>query len=270
MRRPVVKSASRTLEVLELFSERRRPLRLHEIYEALDYPQSSATHLLKSMVKMGYVNYNRPTRTYLPTSKVNSLGNWLSSALYGQARYHDLMERLHQRTDETIAISTQNDLFIQYMLIRAPQHEFKMPPPVGNMRLMPHSTSGMALLSRMTDRQVDKLCRYINHYEIDPANRVDAKEVLRELAWVRHVGYCYREDHPDPGVASMAFPLGEALHGIPLALGIGGTKERLSGRKMELVAIAREEIAAFHARNEAEASEDHLPDHPPHELAAAA
>jgi len=83
MRRSVVKSASRTLEVLELFSERRRPLRLHEIYEHLDYPQSSATNLLKSMVVMGYLNYNRAARTYIPTSKVGSLGNWLPSFMYG-------------------------------------------------------------------------------------------------------------------------------------------------------------------------------------------
>lgn len=252
MRRPVVKSASRTLQVLELFSEQRRPLRLHEIYEHLEYPQSSATHLMKSMVAMGYVNYNRMSRTYLPTNKVNVLGNWLSSAAYGETRYHELAERLQKRTDETVAISTQNDLFIQYFLIKAPAHEFKMPPPVGNMRLLTKSTSGMALLSRMRDRQVDKVCRYINHYEVDPENRVNTTEVMRELAWVRHVGYCYREDHPDPGIASMAFPLDDALHGIPLSIGVGGMKHRLAKRKMELVAIIREVIAEFHEERQLE------------------
>lgn len=245
MHRAVVKSASRTLEVLELFSEQRRPLRLHEIYEQLHYPQSSATHLLKSMMKMGYVNYNRTTRTYLPTNKIYSLGNWLSSATFGQSRYHELAELVRQRSDETCAISTQNDLFIQYMIVKAPAHEFKAPPPVGNMRLLTMSTSGMALLSCMSDRQVDKICRYINYYELDPSNHVDSDKVLHDLSWIRHVGYCYREDHPDTGIASMAFPLGETLHGIPLAIGIGGTKERLSKRKMELVTLLRESIAEF-------------------------
>lgn len=273
MRRPVVKSASRTLQVLELFSEQRRPLRLHEIYEQLDYPQSSATHLMKSMVAMGYVNYNRTSRTYLPTHKVSFLGSWLSSAAYGETRYHDLAERLQRRTDETVAICTQNDLFIQYVLIKAPEHEFKMPPPLGNMRLLPKSTSGMALLSRMRDRQVDKICRYINHYEVDPENRVVTSEVMRELAWVRHVGYCYREDHPDPGIASMAFPLGDALHGIPVSIGIGGMKSRLAKRKMELVATIREAIAEFHEQRQAEEEDEnalyaHMPALPPSKQSA--
>ena len=246
MHRSVVKSASRTLEVLELFSEQRRPMRLHEIYEQLHYPQSSATHLLKSMMKMGYMNYNRTTRTYLPTNKISGLGNWLSSTTFGQSRYNRLAEMVRQRTDETCAISTQNDLFIQYMIIKAPSHEFKAPPPVGNMRLLTQSTSGMALLSCMSDRQVDKICRHISYYEIDPDNHADPQKILRELSWIRHVGYCYWEDHPDTGVASMAFPLGETLHGIPLAVGVGGIKTRLASRKMELVSILREAIAEFH------------------------
>jgi IclR family transcriptional regulator, KDG regulon repressor len=272
MHRSVVKSASRTLEVLELFSEQRRPLRLHEIYEQLHYPQSSATHLLKSMLKMGYINYNRTTRTYLPTNKIYSLGNWLSSAAYGQSRYHGLSETISQRTDETVAISTQNDLFIQYMIIKAPQHEFKMPPPVGNMRLLTQSTSGMALLSCMSDRQVDKICRHINYYEIDPKNHADTQKVLRDLAWIRHVGYCYWEDHPDPGIASMAFPLGETLHGIPLAVGVGGIKTRLASRKMELVSILRETIAEFHEQSNDDVDDPGPPQMTrlPHELPSAA
>ena len=63
MRRDPIKSAARTLEVLELFHEQRAPLRLKYIFEKLSYPQSSTTSLLKSMVVLGYLNYDRPTRT---------------------------------------------------------------------------------------------------------------------------------------------------------------------------------------------------------------
>jgi len=247
MKRSVVKSASRTLEVLELFSEVRRPLRLHEIYEQLHYPQSSATNLLKSMVMMGYLNYNRGTRTYIPTSKVGSLGNWLSSFMYGHSGYHQLINTLQARTDETVALTMQNDLFIQYLIIKTPEHEYKMPPPVGAMRLMTNTTSGMALMSRMSDRQVDKICRHINYYELDAGQRVDIAKVMKELRWVRQIGYSYVEHSPSPEVSSMAFPLCETLHGIPLAIGVGGLHGRLEQRKMQLVAMIRETIAEFKA-----------------------
>ncbi|HEU0045566.1 IclR family transcriptional regulator [Sphingomonas sp.] len=246
MRRPVVKSASRALEVLELFNEQRRPLRLQEIYELLDYPQSSATHLMKSMVHLGYVNYNRASRAYVPTCKVRGLGNWLSSAMYGQTRFHRLVDLLQRRTDETVALSMQNDLFIQYFIIKPPGHDFKMPPDEGNMRLLTDSTSGMALLSRMSAAQVDKICRHINYYEANGEDRVEVNEVLREWRWVKQVGYCYREHHPDPSTSSMAFPLEECLYGIPLALGVGGLADRLARNKMRITQIVRETIAEFH------------------------
>ena len=74
MQRRAVKSAMRTFEVLELFAEHRRPMALNEIYTGLGYPQSSTTNLLKSMVLLGYLNYNRARRTYLPTMRVGALG----------------------------------------------------------------------------------------------------------------------------------------------------------------------------------------------------
>ena len=247
MRRPVVKSASRVLEVLELFNEQRRPLKLQEIYELLDYPQSSATHLMKTLVQLGYINYNRATRSYVPSCRVRTLGSWMSSAMYGQQRYHRLVETLYRRTDETVALSMQNDLFIQYFIIRTPDHEFKAPPNEGNMRLVTDSTSGMALLSRLSDRQVDKVCRNINYYESNPGSRVESAAVIKELSWVRHVGYCYRENAPSIGVSSIAFPMDETVFGIPLALGVGGTSDRLGRGKSELVQAVRATIAEFTA-----------------------
>jgi DNA-binding IclR family transcriptional regulator len=247
MRRPVVKSASRALEVIELFNEQRRPLRLLEIYQLLDYPQSSATHLMKTLVQLGYMNYNRSTRTYVPSCRVRGLGSWMSASMYGQQRYHRMLEVLQQRTDETVALSLQNNLYIQYFIIKLPAHRFKASPLEGNMRLMTDSTSGLALLSRMSDRQVDKICRNVNYYESEVGDRVDIAAVLKELAWVRHVGYCSRDDAPAPGISSLAFPLDETLYGIPLALGVGGMTDRLQNAKSEIVKAVRATIAEFNA-----------------------
>lgn len=245
MRRPVVKSASRALEVLELFNDQRRPLKLQEIYELLGYPQSSATHLMKTLVQLGYINYSRVNRSYVPSCRVRGLASWMSSAMYAQERYHRLLERLQQKTDETVALSVQNDLFIQYFMIAAPDHQFKAPPDEGNMRVLTDSTSGMALLSRMRDQQVDKICRNINYYEGNSGYRVESAAVIKDLAWVRHVGYCYLQDRPEIGVSSMAFPLDETMYGIPLAVGVGGLTSRIHPNQFDIIAATRATIAEF-------------------------
>lgn len=248
MIRTPVKSAARVFEVLELFRDCRKPLRLNEIYLALGYPQSSTTNLLKSMVVEGYLNYNRRSRAYLPTLQVASLGSWLYGHVAFGHGYDWLIDELFNRTDETIVLVTQNDLFIQYMMMRVPEHEHKRPPNTGEMRLMLDSSSGLALLSRMRDREIEKIYRYSNYYGLNPDNRITFEDVMSRIRWIRHTGYCHWPDHPVPGIGSITMPLGESAHGIPVVLGIGGTTERLSVRRAELVSIMRETIAEFHER----------------------
>ncbi|MES2337400.1 MAG: helix-turn-helix domain-containing protein [Pseudomonadota bacterium] len=247
MQRRAVKSASRTFEVLELFMEQRRPLRLNEIYNALDYPQSSATNLLKSMVMGGYLNYNRSTRTYLPTTRVSALGSWLPGFIHADGAYRALVDEIQRRTDETVGLVTQNDLFIQYIILKEPGHDLKMVPAVGTMRLMVDASAGLALMSRMSDRQVDKICRYTNYYELGEDHRISLDEVMSEIRWIRHTGYSYRANKPTQEVSSISFTLDEELHGIPLAIGVGGLADRISREKSNIVATMRECIAEFKA-----------------------
>lgn len=248
MKRRPVKSASRTFEVLELFRDLRKPLRLNEIYPALGYPQSSTTNLLKCMVIDGYLNYNRTTRTYLPTLQVASLGSWLYGHIASGNGYTWLIDELFRLSDETVVLVTQNDLFIQYMMMRVPDHPHKRPPTPGDMRLMIDATSGMALMSQMRDREIDKIYRYSNYYELNTDPRMTFDKVMQRIRWIRHTGYSYWPEHPVPGIASMAMPLGQSVHGIPLVIGIGGTTERLSPRRAELVDLLRTKIAEFHER----------------------
>jgi len=245
MIRRTVKSASRTLEVLELFAEERRPMRLHEIYTRLGYPQSSATNLLKSMVVTGYLNYNRTGRTYLPTMRVGALGSWLPGYIYSDESYRWLVNELQQRTDETVGLVMQNDLFVQYILLQAPDHEFKMPPPAGTMRLAVDSAAGLALMTEMKDREIDMICRYTNYYQMAERQRFSLDEVMREIRWARQVGNVYLARKPTPEVSSIAMILGEKIHGIPLAVGVGGFADRIARAQYDIIETMKDCIARF-------------------------
>lgn len=246
--------------MLELFEEKRRPLRLHEIYEALGYPQSSATNLLKSMVMMGYLNYSRTTWTYLPTARVATLGKWLFQFMYGQRDYRGLIERIQRETDETAILAMQNDLFIQYVVVCEPAHDEKVPPPEGGLRVMTRSSAGLALMSEMTDRQVEKLVRQIHYYGLSGEEALNLKDFMREVDWVRRTGYCLLKDSI-PGATGIAFPLRDEHHGIHMAVGVGGTTERISRKEVDIIEIVQNAIREFEAAPielDEEALEDRL------------
>ncbi len=252
MQRTKVKSASRTLEVLEFFMEERRPLRLNEIYKALGYPQSSAANLLKSMVLMGYLNYNRANMTYLPTMRVSALGSWLPNVINREGGLVSLVDDVQRRTDETVGLVAQNDLYIQYIILKTPDHEFKMAPNEGTMRLMIDSSSGLALMSRMSQREIDKIYRYSRHYGLGSETLPTFDDLMREVHWTRQVGHAYVPNWPTPEVSSIAMPLGESLFGIPLAIGVGGMANRISRAKQDILAIMSDAIAEFKERQQAQ------------------
>lgn len=249
MRSPI-KSAARVLEVLELFAETRAPMRQKDLIERLGYPQSSTTGLLKSLVGLGYLNYHRASRTYFPTTRVAAVGDWINHFTYGSGHLLAMMQRLQRDTEETVALVSQNDLFIQYLRVIVPDHPHKFPPPEGAMRLLTQSSAGLVLLSRMPDRTVSRLVRHIDIHPLHAGGRADVAALLNDLHAIRDAGYCFLDTIPVPEAATISMPLPDAPHGIPLALGVGGASARMRANQDAIVAAMRDTIAGYRAEIE--------------------
>ena len=73
--------------MFEYFQLRQTPLTLSDICSALDYPASSASALLKSLVSLGYLDYNKAERNYLPTMKIADLGGWVQNVVLDGTRF---------------------------------------------------------------------------------------------------------------------------------------------------------------------------------------
>ena len=69
-------------QLLELFDEHQGPLTATQVERRLGFPQSSTLALLKSMVRLGYLSFDRMGRQYLPTLRVATLGRWLERAAH--------------------------------------------------------------------------------------------------------------------------------------------------------------------------------------------
>ncbi len=247
MRRDPIKSAARVLEVLELFAETRAPLRQKYVVERLDYPQSSTTGLLKSLVALGYLNYHRASRTYFPTTRVAAVGDWINHFIYGSGQLIEMMQRIHDATEETVALVSQNDLFIQYLRVIVPEHPHKYPVAEGAMRLLTQSSAGLVLLSRMPDRTVARLVRHIDIHPAARGKRVDVPRLLALLNRIRATGHCFISGIPFPEAATISLPLPDAPHGIPLAIGVGGTVARITEGRARIVAVMQEAVEAYRA-----------------------
>lgn len=225
----VIKSAKRVLELFEYFAECRHPLSVTDLVRALDYPQSSASALLKSLTRLGYLDYDRHKRLYMPTLRVALFGGWVHDQLFSHISLSHLIDELHAASGgEAVILGMQNDIYVQYIHLVQSQRQqvasWYIKP--GSLRPLCRSAVGRVLLSRKTDVEVQQLLWRINAEE-ELQLRVSIGDLLKELNRIRQDGYAYTEGTVNPEVGVIAVQMPTPSSQPPMALGIGGRIEKL-------------------------------------------
>lgn len=235
-----VKSAVRVLQVLEYFQQQRRPCALKEICEALDYPQSSGTVLMKNLVTLGYLSYDRPTRLYFPTLRVAALGDWVGEALFGQGEIFELMRDLHVATGEAVSIALQNDIYMQYIRVIQSIHPLRFHTEEGSMRPLTQSAVGWMLMSVHPDKSVERLIRRANIATPPGAERQPVETMMERVHAARREGVVYAENIPLVGGATLCTLLPVTVQGRAVALGVGGAVERIRPNREHYTRLVRD------------------------------
>ena len=238
----VIKSARRVFEVLEAFDRERRPLSLKEICERFGYAPSSGAGILKSLVTLGYLDYDHGTRTYFPTMRIAVVGEWVPRTLFGDGAILRLMKNLHRATKETILLATQSDLHAQYVHAVHSGEPFAIAVSPGTLRPLAASGTGWLLLSRRTDDEIERLCRRV---EIESGRKIDRAALRRNIAAARRDGYVFSKHNVSRGAGIIAMLLPGNAIGRTHVIGVGGPVVRLEKRETEILNALRRGIARF-------------------------
>lgn len=241
----VVKSAGRVLQILELFDEIKREANVVEICNILNFPQSSTSALLRSLVTMGYLYYDRTARTYVPTNRVALLGSWVNDRLFREGTLLRLLDELNRKTGDAVILATRNGLHSQYIRVLQATNLARLHLTQGAMRSLAASGTGYAILSTYSDADVRKIVHRINAEAPTIEDVVKIPQLLRTLVEVREQGYAFTADLVTPGGGVIAMPLPTHDAQQPLAIGVGGITEILKQRREKLVEILRETVAEF-------------------------
>lgn len=243
-----IKSAKRTLELFELFSELRRPARVVEIQTRLDLPQSSTSKLLRTFARMGYLQYDPENRTFYPTLRVALLGGWLHDQWFGHDSLLMSMELLREKLGTSVLLGIQNDKHVLYMLALQALVQPRPRLATGTLRPICRAAAGKALLMHKPDSDIGRLVRRINAEERDEGQHINLKELLADLANCRGRGFALSEGAVVPGTSVLAMPLPN-LPGQPaMALGVGAPLTWLQENIEMVVATVRDQVAEIAAK----------------------
>ena len=239
----LVKSAHRVVQIFEFFANRQAPAGLMEVARALGSPPSSTLALLGTLQTLGYLDYDRHQRTYVPTLRAALLGIWVNDLLLSDGTVLRLMVKLREKTGETVVLGTQSGLQVQYIQV---MHSLsrRSGPEVATGRLRPllKSAVGQLMLSVKDDQEVLALARRINAEEKDPAMRMRIDDLMRKIEACRRDGYGYTEGATTPGAGIVAVLLPTPPHQPPIALGIGTALRKLREQKLNYLAALRQAV----------------------------
>jgi DNA-binding IclR family transcriptional regulator len=237
-----VKSAGRVLEILEYFDDLQRQSTVMEIADALGYPQSSTSALLRSLVSLGYLNYDAMARTYITSSRVALLGNWVNSQFFAEGTIISMMKEMNEQTGDTVVLAVRNGLHMQYIHVIQATSPARLHMTLGTVRPLAASGAGFALLSTMTDSEITRLVMRINAEAEEGQMLIRIRELLEQIAVVRKKGYAFTCDMVTRGGGIIAAPLPRMNGQQRMVLGIGGISEVMRYREEELSAVLMGQI----------------------------
>ena len=113
-----MKTADLTLEIFEAFAAAKKPLSLSELARLVDSPVSSCHGLLRNLQKSGYVYALDVRRQYYPTRRLFDIGAEIATHDPIVDRLTPILERLRDKTDETILLGRLQINQIVYLNVR--------------------------------------------------------------------------------------------------------------------------------------------------------
>ncbi|MFD7735958.1 IclR family transcriptional regulator [Kitasatospora phosalacinea] len=183
-----VKSAVRTVELLEYFAGRPGMHSLAEVQEQTGYPKSSLYMLLRTLAELGWVETDATGTRYGIGVRALLVGSSYIDGDAVVAAARPALDVLAEDTGETIHLARLDGANVVYLATRQSQHSLRPFTRIGR-RLPAYATShGKALLATLGDEAVRRLLPE----RLEPLTEhthTDREELVRELAEVRARGY---------------------------------------------------------------------------------
>ncbi|WP_082310823.1 IclR family transcriptional regulator [Nonomuraea sp. SBT364] len=199
----LVKSAERTVRILEALAASPHTLTLSELQQTTGFPRSSLHALMRTLVELNWVETD---------SAKSAFGIGPHALLTGTAYLdkdpalpfaQETLEDLREEIGQTAHFARRDEAHVLYLATRDSREAHHVIPRVGR-RLPAHVTAlGQVLLAQLTDDEVAALLP-MPLTSVTEHTIVDLEKLTGELDQVRTRGWAYEREQGTRGVACVA------------------------------------------------------------------
>jgi len=223
-----VQSLVRAFSILEEIGRMPDGISLAELSKAVGLHNSTAFHLVKTMVQLGYVHKDEETKRY-------RLGRplfFLAAAVLDEVETNriaaPILEELAAETGETSHYAVRSGDDVVIMARTEGGGAFRLSENAGATRPAHATAIGKVLLAAMTPEQFQ---RYLASAKLEPytgATITDKARLAREIETVRRTGIAFDDAEFHNEVRCAAVPVYNFKRQVAGALGVSGPVWRLS------------------------------------------
>jgi IclR family acetate operon transcriptional repressor len=195
-----VKSATRTLNIIEYVVAHNRPLVAQEIATALGIPVSSLSYLLSTLVEREYLT--RDGRRYSAGPGLARLQAPSGSFTLAD-RTAPLVRTLRVQLNETTSFFVREGWEIEAIVTESSEQALRYSVEQGR-RLPIHAlASGKALLAALSDAELDRYFAEAKREKFTQSTVTDEKKLRSQLEAVRRTGFAETDEEYSRGIVGV-------------------------------------------------------------------
>ncbi len=222
-----VKTAGRTLDLIETFARERKPLSLSQLARAIGAPVSSCFGIVRTLEARGYLYEVKARGGFYPTKLLFEHARNIASHDPLAERFIPLLEKLREQTGETVLVSKRLDRQAVYLEVLDSPHSIRYSPKVGELRPLHSGASGKALLGALPPEARNELLGGMKLPRVTSKTITSRAALEADLEEGRQRGWYVTRGETVADLMAVAVPV--EANGEIYSIALAGPTNRMNG-----------------------------------------
>lgn len=227
-----MRSLQKTIAILNSFSPNNPELKVSNIADSLNIPKPTVYRILSHLTKAGLLEKKPGKGTYVVGRTLYTLGSlYLSTTDLFEAA-EPVIQAINDITGEVTNVSILDDKgYITMLLREESKHPLRHVVHVGSTSPAYAHASGKALLSALTDKEIDQLYPEEKLRQLTGKTVATRTELKLELEKIRNTGAAFNSEQAYEGVEAVASVIRNSNGNVIAASAIAAPVVRMNKEK---------------------------------------
>jgi DNA-binding IclR family transcriptional regulator len=223
-----VQSLARAFSILEEIARARDGITLVALSKRVGLHNSTAFHLTRTMVSLGYIRQDPETKKYRIGRPLFVLASSSLDEVELVSLAEPFLEELSRATGESAHLAIRSGDEIVIVARTAGTGAFQLTSRVGVARPAHATALGKVFLATMKPSELESYIKRNEPRTFTPKTLITVEQLQPEIDDVRRSGVAFDDSELDPEIRCVAVPVRDFAGRVTAAIGISGPVWRLS------------------------------------------